>query len=256
MSSDAHLRVALIDDEPPALAELRRQVARHEALLSVGEAVDGPAAVELLERTRPDLVLLDVQLPGLDGFEVLDALSDDVRPAVVFVTAHDRFALRAFEAQAADYLLKPYDDERFDTALARAVAHLRAGTSSLDRLLQTVALERAGANPARRMAARDGRGFRLIDLDLVDRCEAARNYVRLFTDGEEVLARTTIAALARRLDPGLFLRVHRSHVVRVDAVERVERTASGDAELHLTDGAVVPVGRSHRNDVLARLGMG
>lgn len=253
---DARLRVAIVDDEHLARGELRHQVGRHSALVLVGEAADGPSAVELLERERPDLVLLDVQMPGMDGFEVLEALPEATRPAVVFVTAHDRFALRAFEAQAADYLLKPYDDDRFDTALARASAQIRVASDSLERLLRQVARERSGDRRPRRIAARDGTSFRLVDLDHVDRCEAARNYVLLFVDGQEFLARTTIADLVGRLDPERFLRVHRSHAVRTDAVERIDRAAAGDVVLHLVDGSSVPVGRSHRADVLARLGAG
>ena len=247
----AALRALVIDDERLARAEVMRHLARHPEIEVVAEATDGASAVEKIAELAPDVVFLDIQMPELDGFEVLQALSDDERPVVVFVTAYDEFALRAFEANAADYLLKPFDAERFESALARALVHVRDRSSSLGALLDDVAYR---GRRATRIAARRGHQFHLLDVAEVERLEASRNYVLVHTTDGEFLARATLAALEKRLDPDAFLRIHRSHVVRIDAVSVVERLASGDVSVKMRDGSELPVARGHRQAVLLRLG--
>ena len=246
----AGARVLIVDDEHLARREILRLLARRDGIDIVGEAADGASAVESIVELAPDLVFLDVQMPELDGFEVLQALPDDERPVVVFVTAYDEFALRAFDAGAVDYLLKPFDDERFDAALARALVHVRERTAALDELLDAVA--RDGRRP-RRLAARTGNQFHLIEIADVDRFESSRNYVLVHTAGGEYLTRSTLTSLARRLDADEFVRIHRGHIVRGDAIAVVERHPSGDVSVKMRNGDVLPVGRSHRREVLERL---
>jgi two-component system LytT family response regulator len=246
----AAVRVLVVDDERPARAEVLRQLARHPEIEVVGEAADGATAAERIVELAPDLLFLDIQMPELDGFGVLQAIADEERPVVVFVTAYDEFALQAFEARAVDYLLKPYDTERFDAALARALVHVRDRSASLDALLDAVASE--GRRPTR-IATRCGTRFHLLDVADVERLEAARNYVMLHTDSGEYLTRATLSSLERRLDPETFMRVHRGHVVRLDSVAVVDRLASGDLRIRMRDGTEVPVARSHRRELLERV---
>ncbi len=245
----AMARVLLVDDERLARDEVRRHLGRHAGIEIVGEATDGAAAVESIVLLAPDIVFLDIEMPELDGFEVLQAVPDDERPVVVFVTAYDEFALRAFEARAVDYLLKPFDEERFDAALARALVHVHGRAAALGELLTDVA--RAGHRPTR-IAARAGRRFHLLDVADIERLEASRNYVLVHTAGGEYLTRTTLTSLAERLDPGEFLRIHRSHVVRIESVAALDRASSGDLDVRLRDGTTLPVARSKRSQVLER----
>lgn len=246
----ARARVLVVDDERLARSEVLRHLARHPEIEIVGEAADGATAVETIVDLAPDLVFLDIQMPELDGFEVLQALPDEERPVVVFVTAYDEFALRAFDARAVDYLLKPFDDERFDAALARALVHVRDRSASLDELLDAVARE--GRRPTR-IATQSGQRFHLIDVADIERLEASRNYVLVHTAGGEYLTRATLTSLEKRLDPSEFLRVHRGHVVRIDAVKAVDRLGSGDVSVRMRDDAEVPIARGRRREFLERM---
>ena len=195
------LRAFIVDDEPLARRRLRSLLSRQEDVELVGEAGDGPSAAARLAEVRPDVVFLDIRLPELDGFALLDALGE-VRPAVVFVTAHDEYALRAFDVNALDYLLKPFDESRLREAVRRA----RAALSS---------------PPPTRLALRTDGRMTLLDVAAVDWVEAADNYVCVHAGGTTHVVRGTLAELAARLDPRRFARVHRSTLVNIERIREV-----------------------------------
>ncbi len=245
------LRTLIVDDEPPARRGLRALLAAHDDVEVIGEAGTGRDAVAAIESLRPDLVLLDVQMPDGDGLEVLRWLGPGRLPAVIFTTAFDEYALAAFDAQAVDYLLKPYDRARFEQALERARRQLRA---------------RAAAEPARtataaatafsdRIPVRDGVRTMLVPVAAVECVEAEENYVRIWVGERSLLVRDTLRALAARLDPGRFLRVHRSWIVPVAKVVQAESLASGEYVLTLASGRRITTGRTYRAAVREALGL-
>jgi two-component system LytT family response regulator len=210
----------------------------------VGEAGDGLAAVEAIEQQQPDLLLLDVQMPGLDGFGVLAQLDPTNRPAVVFVTAYEQYALRAFEAHAIDYLLKPFDERRLLAALDRARTWLqrRGDGPQLDALLQSV----HGSRGRDRFVVKHGGRWRLVHAAEIRWVEARGNYVHLHTGCGAFLLRETLTTLASQLPAARFVRVHRSAIVALPEVQDVQRTKAGDYELRLRGGGLVPMSRAHK----------
>lgn len=243
------VRVVIVDDEPPARAKLRRFLAADPRVAIVGEAGDGEEAVRVIEETRPDVVFLDIRMPGLDGFDVLAALELDVLPHVVFATAYDEYAVRAFDVRALDYLLKPADRERVTRALDRAVAAVQGPRSDDVEARVRDALEelRTRAGPLERFLVRQRGRMRLVRAADVDWIEAADNYVRLHVDKESLLARATLAEIEKRLDPAKFARVHRSAIVNLDAIREIRPWSHGDALLVLRSGAEVRLSRRYRD---------
>ncbi|MFT3921563.1 MAG: response regulator [Myxococcales bacterium] len=234
------LRVLNVDDEAPARAKVARLLAADARFVIVGEASDGLEALTAMEALAPDLLILDVQMPELDGFELLSALGD-TQPAVVFSTAYDSYALRAFEAHAVDYLLKPYDEKRFRLALARA-AHACAAREVLHRPL----LDAVSLRAPRRLALKSVDGpWISLELERVLRLSAANKHTCIYTLDGEHLVRKALRDLEQSLD-ARFVCAHRSEVVNVDAVVRVTSAGYGDAELTLRDGTRVPLARSRR----------
>ena len=239
------IRTILVDDEPLALRKLRRLVAAEPEVEVVAECVDGRTAAEAIRRYAPDLVFLDIQIPELDGFEVVQSLPRDRLPVIVFVTAYDEHALRAFEVHALDYLLKPVAPDRFRQALKRARErlHERRVAGVIDpRLLALRDAQRpAPVVDDRRFLTRiavktDGRAYfvRAGDLDWI---EAADNYVRLHTGATSHLLRESLRALEAKLDPRSFLRVHRSAIVNIDAIRELQPWFHGDHVVILRSGA-------------------
>ena len=228
-------RVVLVDDETLARKRLRRLLSSHAGIEIVGEAADGPSACELIERERPDLVFLDVQMPGMSGFDVLRELKH--RPGVIFVTAHDAFAVQAFEEQALDYLLKPVEDARLARALARTTA-TAGGPPAPDPRLENLllALDRARL-PSTRIAVRRGAKVLLVEPSAIVFCRAEDKYTVLYTaEGEHVVDRT-IEDLAATLDPGTFLRVHRSAIVNLAFVKDLTAIEGGRFVVSMTTPA-------------------
>jgi two-component system LytT family response regulator len=226
-------RAILVDDEPLARKRLRRLLEAHPGIEIVGEAGDGPSALELIASAAPELIFLDVQMPGMTGFDVLARLRE--RPRVIFVTAYDEFAVRAFDEQALDYLLKPVEPAR----LARAIARLEgAGAPAaetgarLDRLLQAMA--RVTAAPTR-LAARQGARVSLIEPSSIIFCRAEDKYTVLYTAAGEHVVDRTIEDLARTLDPAVFLRIHRSTLVNLDFVKELTAVEGGRFLVTLKD---------------------
>ena len=250
------LRTLIVDDEPVARRRLRRLLRGIEDVAVAGECGDGAAAIDAIRETTPDVVLLDVQMPELDGFGVLQAMSPEEIPVVIFVTAFDQYALRAFEVHALDYLLKPVEHERLQTAMARARTRLqeRQGArvdAKVLALLQTLAPERKYL--ARIPVRREGR-VQVLDLADVDWIGAADNYVTLHAGSREFLVRDTMGRLERELDPDRFVRVHRSAIVQVDRIRELVPDFHGDFTLVLKNGVELTLSRTFRPKVEALLG--
>jgi two-component system, LytTR family, response regulator len=244
------LSVLVVDDEAPARNGLTRMLAGRHDLRIVGECADGQAAIRSIRALTPDLVLLDVQMPPPDGLAVVRAIGPEKMPAVVFVTAYDRFAVAAFEAHAVDYVLKPFREHRLFEAIRRArerVESRRLG--GLVERLRGVLRDTRGDDPAdpgrdARIVVRSLGKTEIVPVADLIRIEAAGYYVRLHTSGRTYLHREPLHALETRLPPGRFLRVHRSSMVNVAHIRGARITSGGEHELLLQDGARVTVSRA------------
>jgi two-component system LytT family response regulator len=241
----AKLRSVIVDDEPHARAKLRRFLDADGRMELVGEAGDGVEALRVLEDTRPDLLFLDIQMPELDGFGVLEELDPTVNPRVVFVTAHDQHALRAFEVRALDYLLKPVDQERFEEAVDRALEAHRAGEAVNSRsVLSELPAERRVLT---RFLVRSRSRMVLVPAARVDWIGSASNYVELHCGKETHLVRGTLQDLEDRLDATRFVRVHRSTIVNMERVKELHPWSHGDLLLILEDGTELRLSRRYRD---------
>jgi two-component system, LytTR family, response regulator len=235
MSSTSALRVFVTDDEAPARRKLLRFLAGEPDVVTVGEASNGPDTISRVRDTQPDLIFLDIQMPGMDGFDVVNALGD-VSPKTIFVTAHDEYALRALEIHAFDYLLKPFDQARFSKVLADARREAARGQQRevklrLQHLLQEVQSPR---NP-RLLVEENGRGI-LIALNLIDWAEADRNYIRLHLGNHTYTVRGTIEGIEKKLDSEQFLRVNRSSLIRIDFIRELQKWTHGEFRIVLQSG--------------------
>jgi len=242
------LRVLIVDDEPLARERLRGWLRDEPSVEIAGECGSGPEAIAVLRHTPLDLVFLDVEMPGCDGFQVLSELPAQDRPAVIFVTAHERFALDAFEVQAIDYLLKPFDRERFQTALRRAEEQLKARRAGKleDRLEDLLAdASGPGRKPERLTVKADGRLVFLKPDDIVW-VEAADNYIILHLVSGQLMLRDTLTAIEERLGTTTFARVSRSALVNLDQIKELQPTFHGDYVVILRNGTKVPLSRSLR----------
>lgn len=257
----APIRVVVVDDEPVAREGLRGLLAADPEVEIAGECSDGRAAVEAILERRPDLVLLDIQMPEMDGFEVIRAVGPQRMPAVVFVTAYDEFALRAFEVHALDYLLKPFDDERFRDALSRAKATVRRGDP--ERLTRHLAalLSAGDAQPPpadggwlTRLVVRKPGASLFVPVDQIDWIESADYCVKIHAGGRVHVIREALQRLEQRLDPSRFFRAHRSALVNLDRVREVQPALHGDSVLILQDGTRVKLSRTRRSALERRLG--
>jgi len=250
------LKVLIVDDERPARTKVRRFVSADADIGQIFEAPDGVRAVDVIRDESPDLVFLDVQMPGLDGFGVVEALAPDALPHVIFVTAFDEYAVRAFDVHAVDYVMKPFDAERLGRALERAKAAIasRRDGGEAARMEQLLAdLRRERPERLERLLVQGAERSVLLPLSRVDRLESARNYVVLHAGRESFRVRSTLDRLEQRLDPRRFVRVSRTAIVNVDRVAELVPWSHGDWVVVLNDGAKLRLTRSFR-DRLERFG--
>ncbi|MBP1771675.1 MAG: DNA-binding response regulator [Holophagaceae bacterium] len=239
------MKALIIDDEDLARAVVREHLAAHPDVEVVAECANGLEALKAAAQQQPDLIFLDIQMPKLDGFEVLELLeAEGKRPAVVFVTAYDQHALRAFEAHAVDYLLKPFSKERFDAALAKARALHAAQPAVPAPSASDLAASARQGRPLERIVVKDGPKVTVVHLDRLDWVQAQDDYVLLRTEGKNLLKQQTLASLESQLDPSRFIRIHRSYLLNLDRLVRVEQDSKEHREAILRDGARLPVSRA------------
>jgi two-component system LytT family response regulator len=254
---ETKIRAVIVDDEPLARERVRLMLAEHPDVEVVAECENGLQAVEAIEELRPDLAFLDVHMPGLDGFGVLDAVGAGTVPAVVFVTAYDRHAVRAFDAHALDYLLKPFDAGRLAVALDRARTAVGAQSErDLERRLEKL-LEEMSTRPRfpSRLTVRTGTRISFVAVEEIDWIEAEANYARLHSGGRTHLVRETMSGLEERLDPAHFVRIHRSTIVRVDRIREVEANAQGEYVVILNDDTRLTSSRGYRRKLVELMGL-
>ena len=256
MSGESSVRALIVDDEPLARERLRDMLKADSRVEIIGECAGGDEAIEAIQQLAPDLVFLDVEMPGKDGFAVLEALDADRLPVIIFVTAYDQYAVRAFEFHALDYLLKPFDQERFDKALGRAIAHIRNEKSEnlTARILKT--LEEMKARPVhleRLVIKMNGHVF-FVKTEEIDWLEAEGNYVRLHAGRESYLLRDTISALEAQLDPRKFVRVHRSAIVNIDRIQELQPWFHGEYRILLGEGVQLTLSRGYRERLHEAIG--
>ena len=241
-------RAVIADDEPLARERLRTLLAAHPSIELVRECGDGASAVAAVRELRPELVFLDVQMPGMDGFGVLRALDGDPHlPEIVFVTAYDRYALKAFEVHALDYLLKPFSRRRFGEAVEHVLARLAArnGSAAVPEVAALLDALRGERERPERFAVRTGRGVRFVKAEEVAWVEAEGNYVRLHVPGGNHLLRGTLKGIADRLDPRRFVQVHRSALVNLDRIARLEPWFHGEFVVVMDDGTRLTSSRTY-----------
>jgi two-component system LytT family response regulator len=250
------IRILVVDDEAPARQRLIDLLEKDAQVVSVLEAANGMAAVEIIERQRLDLIFLDVQMPELDGLQVIETVGAAAMPLTVFVTAYDQHAIRAFEANALDYLLKPYSDERLEAALERAKA--RHDERSLQEFGRSVVRMVSARPPAGRyldrLVVKSGGTTRFVRVADIDWIEGAGVYANLHIAGKELLYRSALNELADSLDPMRFVRVHRSAIVNIDSILELQPISHGEFELVLKDGHRSRVSRTYRVQLEKRLG--
>lgn len=250
------IRTVIVDDEPLARKRLADLLAEIHDVEVLAECTNGEEAIRTIEETRPDLLFLDVQMPEIDGFDVLHAIGVGCVPAVIFVTAYDQFALRAFEAHALDYLLKPFDDERFAASLQRARERIRQQQfGDVDRRLLALLNEaRPDRGHIQRLVVPSGHRSIFIRTDDVDWIEAERNYIRIHVRGQAHLLRENMSRIESALDPSKFCRIHRSTIVNIDRIHAVESLARGEYLVTLHDGTKLTSGRSYRQNLYQVMG--
>lgn len=237
----SRMRVAIVDDELLARSVLREYLARHDDIDIVAECANGFEAVKAIAELAPELVFLDIQMPRLDGFEVAELIGAKTR--LIFVTAYDQYAVKAFECHALDYLLKPFSEQRFEQALA----HARAQRSAPAELTAVQALAREAATrnaPLDRVLIRDGAKVHVIASARIDYIEAQDDYISIRSEGKSYLKSQTLAQLETQLDPAKFLRVHRSYLLNIDGIARIEAATKDSHVAILRDATRIPVSKA------------
>ena len=240
MNSNKKLTAVIVDDEELARAVLREMLSRHPEVEIVAECQNGFEAVKAVSERKPDLLFLDIQMPKLDGFETLELIGTDM--AIVFTTAYDEYALKAFEVHAVDYLLKPYGSDRFESALARAKE--RTGGKEIPAPSELRAVATPTGHFADRIVVRDGTNVHIIPCAKLDYVEAQDDYIALATKGSKHLKQQTISSVETLLDPKQFLRIHRSYIVNLERVSKVEPYGKDSRVAILQDGTKLPVSRA------------
>jgi two-component system LytT family response regulator len=250
------IRTLIVDDEPLGRERIRTLLGNDEEIEVVGECADGKQAVAAIERAGPDLVYLDVQMPEMDGFAVLDAIAGEHMPVIIFVTAYDRYAVKAFEVHALDYLLKSFDRERFHAALRRAKEEIARSQEGLwnERLRGLLEDLQSRQKRLTRLVVRSAGRIFFLRVEEIDWLEAADNYVRIHVGRESHLVRETLQSLEDRLDPSRFLRIHRSTLVNLDRIRELHPLFHGDYVVKLVDGTELSLSRNYREKLAGPLG--
>ena len=251
------IRTLIVDDEPLARERLRALLSAEPDIEIIGECGDGPEAVESIRRDAPDLVFLDVQIPEIDGFGVIERVGLENAPVVVFVTAYDQYALEAFDVHAVDYLLKPFDETRFAKALGRARSAVQAQRSGevSERLLALLrGLRAAPTGRTERLVVKSAGRLFFLRTEEIDWIESSGNYVCLHVGSETHLLRETMSSLEARLDPATFIRIHRTAIVNVDRIKELQPLFHGEYEVVLRGGARLTLSRSYRDRLQCLLG--
>lgn len=250
------MRVLVVDDEAPARQRLVDLLLKDPQVQSIEEAVNGLAAVKAIHELHPEVVLLDVQMPELDGFGVIDSVGAEEMPLTIFVTAYDAHAIRAFEANALDYLLKPFGDERFESAMSRVKVRLdeRNLRDFGQKLAKLVAPASKRERKLDRLVVKSAGTARFVRVAEIDWIEAAGVYVNLHVAGKELLYRAALNELAEKLDAMRFVRVHRSTIVNFESIVQLEAISHGEFEAVMKNGTRVKVSRTYRAELEKRLG--
>jgi len=256
MPESSQIRVLIVDDEPLAREMLREMLQSDKQVTIVGESTNGRDAVEAIRSTSPDLIFLDVQMPELGGFEVLEALGTGRIPHVIFVTAFDHYAVRAFEVHALDYLLKPFDQERFDVSWLRAKTHvLRERNGGVDQRILTLLEElKDGRKFLERLVIKAAGRIYFLETGDIDWIEAEGNYVSVHSGKKSHLLRETISSLESQLDPRKFVRIHRSSIVRIDRIQELQPWFHGEYRIILHNGTQLTLSRNYREKLQEALG--
>ena len=247
------IRTLIVDDMALARQRVRRHLDQDAEIEVIGECAGGREAVESIRASAPDLMFLDVQMPETDGFEVIEAIGADAVPAVIFVTAYDQFALRAFEVHALDYLLKPFDADRLRTTLERAKAQIRSRRSAGadDRLRALLEEVRRTSKYIKRLAVKSAGRTVFLNVDDIEIVEAAGNYLRLVTGGEAHLIRERLSGLEAKLDPEKFVRIHRSTIINIDRAREMHPLFNGDQAVTMKNGKRLTMTRNYRDRLVA-----
>lgn len=251
------LSAIVVDDEELARQRVCDLLEKHPKIRVAAECRNGREAVEKITELKPDLVFLDINMPDLDGFGVIEEIGKDHMPAVIFVTAYDQYAVKAFEAAAVDYLLKPFDRRRFDQAVEKAVdTYFREQVDDLEkRMGKLMALAAGGRSRSfsDRLVVRQGGTVHLLKVDEVDWVESARNYVKIHCGSHVYTMRETLSNFEAKLDPDRFLRIHRSTVVNIDRIRRIEPGYGSESRLELDNGTKLVISRAYRRGKVKEL---
>jgi two-component system, LytTR family, response regulator len=256
MINELKIRTLVVDDEPLARERVRSLLEAQDGIEVIGECSDGLQAIEVIESKQPELVFLDVQIPELDGVQVVERIGVEKVPVVVFVTAYDQYALQAFEVHAVDYLLKPFDEERFLKALARARQAVEARRSGEvnERLFALIRDLKAPPGFLERLVVKTSGRLFFLRVDEIDWIESSGNYVALHVGEENHLLRETMGGIEAKLDPARFIRIHRTSIVNIDRIKELQPLFHGEYEVVLRNGKTLTLSRGFRDRLQGLLG--
>lgn len=256
MTNAGRIRVLVVDDEPLARDMIREMLEDDSDVQIAAECANGREAVEAIKSSQPDLVFLDIQMPELGGFEVLESLDPNTAPYIIFVTAYDQYAVRAFEVHAFDYLLKPFDRERFDAAWQRVKAQINLDqTGERDRHILALLEElKSGPQHLERLVIKNGGRVFFLNVDDVHCIESEGNYVRVYDNQKGHLLRETISSLEEQLDPRQFRRIHRSAIVKIDKIKEMQPWFHGEYRIIMENGKELTLSRNYRSNLQGAVG--
>lgn len=247
----ATIKTVILDDETPARQLIREFLQDHPEIEIVGEYGKSREALEFLRKHEADLLFLDIHMPGLDGFEVLENLEN--MPEVIFSTAYDQYAVRAFEVNAVDYLLKPYSKERFQQALGKVLDHIHRGKKQQKPVEAAISQFRNREWYPGRLFVRTGKKIKPVPVEQIIRIDAEKDYARIYTQNDTYLSGMSLGALEQQLDPAMFIRTHRSHIVALDSIQELEADGYSGYTITLEDGSKVRVSRNYAETIKTKL---